>query len=608
MRKIPVFIAAATGAAMAIFLLSRQINYSIYIPSTYRVIYVPLYFWLLCAAYLFITHALFLKGVLPLVSYLKKGAIPLFALHLYILLGNLIIKLSDDRGELAGAYLLYIAAVFLISTAALTFFAVKRIAPFEKNHVFEPMAYFPFLAAVSYFFLFNMMSGRHALGAATGLFAGLGALSAFARFEGLCSFIGRAYSDDLKLVVFIFLVAFCARALFGINLVYKTTHGPQGYNGYLYASDDGDAYDGIANRILKDPSVLKRGEVEIWGNWDGFYGVLLGGFYRIFGRNFYIAVCAQAIFGALIPASIFLMGKMLFSRMAGFIAAVFLSLKGGIIIFSSYMGHEAVWLPLLYVFLSLLTYYFKEPARSGIFRDAAMGATLGLVVLFRSMYLYFLPFLIFWETVFFRNIKIVKKMAHLVVIVSLSAAVVLAAFLFLHNTFKPMNSEKAQYLWHSSRLSPPFQYLGNERFEAMGINFFGDPKGSFNAICRNPFKFAILAAKIYPLRIVAYLETFQFGYFDPIYMVNPAKTANAFASTVEFYFTLFFLIGVAMCLFKRGVLSSPIFLVLVFHVLFYGFILAHPSPRLKETSAPIVYLIGSVGACGLFRYLKGAPE
>jgi hypothetical protein len=541
---------------------------------------------------------------LPIAPYIKKGILVSFVLHVYLLLGNLVAEISSNRGELAGVYFLYIAIVFLISTAALTRVAVAQVSGGEKKNIFKPLIYFQFIVTALYFSSSYILSGRYALGAASAFFMALGALSIFIRFSDLRYLIKRTYSSDLRMIVFIFLLAFAARALFGINLVSKTTHGPNGYDGYLYASDDGDTYDATANRILKDPSILKKGEVGIWGNWDRFYGIFLAGFYKLFGRNFYLLVCAQALFGALIPSCIFLIGKTLFSRPAGLIASVFLSLKGGIILLSAYMGHEAVWLPLLYLIILALTYYFKECGRLSIWVDITTGVALGVVTIFRSMYLYFLPFTVIWEIFFFRNIKISRRLIHAGVVTLCSMALVLCAFGILHNKPSLINRQKAQYLWGVSRLTPPFQHLGNERFMAIGINFFADPKGSLDVIVHHPVKFAILTAKVCPLRVVAYFETFQFGYFDPIYMINPAKMANKFASMLEFYFTLFFLVGMIKCLCEKRILSSPIFLLLAFHIIFYAFILAQPSPRLKETSAPIIYLIGSVGACTAFKYLK----
>jgi len=59
--RILVFIASLAGGICIIFLLGREFDSSIYIPTTARVIYVPVYFWLFYMAYFLITYLLFLK-------------------------------------------------------------------------------------------------------------------------------------------------------------------------------------------------------------------------------------------------------------------------------------------------------------------------------------------------------------------------------------------------------------------------------------------------------------------------------------------------------------------------------------------------------------------
>jgi len=318
-------------------------------------------------------------------------------------------------------------------------------------------------------------------------------------------------------------------------------------------------------------------------------------------------VLIQALLGALIPVSIFLIGKELFSRTVGLIAAVLLSFKGCSIMLSAYMGHEAVWLPLLCLFFVLETIYFKRSGSTGILVDAAMGVVLGAVILLRSMYIAFLPFLWLWELAFFKGIAILRRLSHLGVITVIVASIVVGAFLIFNNELSGPPQEKLEYLG-KSLLCPPFGNIGNERFSSLGIDFIRDPKGSILAIKEHPFKFVQVMAEIYPLRIVAYFETYQFGFFDPIYMANPAEIKNRFASTLEFYFTIFFLIGLFICLSRRGILSSPVFLILTYHVILLSIILIRQAPRLKEISMPFVYLIGTYGAYMVFRFLTNRSK
>lgn len=577
--------------------------YDVSIPTTYRVIIIPLCFWAYYLAYLILTHNLFLKKATSLSSYIKKGLISGFALNLYLMHGTLIMDLFNNKGELSDIYIIYINGIFLLSTAIAVFTAARGIVFDSKKDKEFLLLYAPFPVIAFYFSIRHASSGHISFSVMTMCFMAMGIFLSHFKLGIITALFKRVFSKDRNVIAIIFVTAFIVRAAFGINLVYKTTHDAKGYNGYLYASDDGFTYDQTANLILQDPASLLRGEIELWGHWEQFYSLFLAVFYKIIGRNFYLLTCLHSFLGAFIPVFIFVIGKMLFSRIVGLIASILLSFKGGLIFLSAYMGHEAVWLPILYLFISLLTFYFKEPAKSTAFRDSAMGIILGILILFRRMYLYFLPFLCIWEISFFRKGKFIRKLFHLFIIASISLGIISSAFHIFKNEARLVNRDKAMYLWQISRLEPPFQYLGNERLEAMGINFFQDPKGSIRAIAQHPLKFAVLAAKLYPLRVVAYLEAYQFGFFDPIYMVNPAKIKNKFASTLEFYFTLFFLLGLFGPILKKEILNSPIFLILSFHILFFCFALFHPSWRLKEISSPLIYLVGSFGAHMAFKFL-----
>lgn len=268
------------------------------------------------------------------------------------------------------------------------------------------------------------------------------------------------------------------------------------------------------------------------------------------------------------------------------------------------MGHEAIWLPILCLVVFLLSEYHRNTSKLNIVRSILVGSTLGFLILFRSMYLNFLPYLCIWEAFFLRNVKAIKKLTHFFLVGFVCIAIILSVFSIFGNQIPPLNNQKAEYLWGISRLYPPLQYIGNERLVNFGINPFKDPKGSIRSIINKPFEFLILVLKIYPLRIIGYLETYQFGLFDPVYMINPARVPNKFASNLEFYFTLFFLVGLIKCFSKREILTSPVFLILTYHMIFFSLILCQFSPRLKEISSLFIYLIGSYGFVVILKYFK----
>lgn len=603
LAKIQAYFISAAFAASFIFLLGQPFNYSTFLPSSYRVVNIPIYFWVSYLTYLIVTHRIFIVKAQPLSAYIKRGVLLGIFVNLYILLGNLIISLIDNRGQLSDLYLLYIELVFLVFTSTMVFMVAKELFPMKESGPTKVLLYFPLAVYPMCLLLQNLLLRYGSFAMLIGVFMIMGLSLTSIKMEALRRTGRKLFSKDINVIAVIFLLALIVRLIFGIILVDKTTHGPNGYDGYLRASDDGLTYDATANKILKDPAILNKGGVVLWGHWDEMYSIFLSVLYKVFGRNFYVLVSIQAILGAFIPVLIFAIGSMLFSRTVGVIAATLLSLKGGLIMLSSYMGHEAVWLPILYLAMFILTRYFKTNGSISIIWDIGMGFALGALIVFRSLYFYFVPFIIMWEMLFFRKIKFIRKMAHILIVTALCACVLFGVMRVFNNKISVFNKNKAELLWYTSRPVPPFQYLGNERFDPLGINFIKDPKGAFIIAAKNPLEFITLALKLYPLRVVAYLETYQFGFFDPVYMINPANMKNEFAPTLEFYFTLFFVVGMTGCVLRRGILSSPVFLLLVFHILFFAILLFQPSPRVKEISSPMVYLIGSFGAGMIFKYL-----
>lgn len=605
MKRETDFWAPVMCALVLIYLSAQKFNYSLFLPSMYRVIYVPLYFWVFYMAYLVMSYHIFLRNSIKASEYIRHGVGVGFFLNIYILLGNLIFTLFRDRGQLGAIYFIYIQAVFLLATAGLVMAAAKNTFSRSEQVGCGRFLYIQFFAAAAYFICLGLMKGYlifavlAALSGAAGVAAhGIEAKTFHRRYK-------RIIENRKMILLAIFLLAFTIRLIFGSILVYKTTHSSYGYDGYLYASDDALTYDPVATKILNDPSVIQRGEIKLWGNWDQFYSVLLAMVYKIFGRNFYVVVLMQSALGALIPLSAFLIAELLFSRTVGLIAALATSFKGGLIMESTYMGHEAVWLPLIYLFIFMLTRYYKNPERSSFSDDFRMGIVLGFVSLIRSLHFYFVPFLCFWELAFFWHIRITRRLIHLIIVLACSAAIVIGGAHIFNNKVQILNKDKAALLWNRTlEAPPPFRNIGNERLEAEGINIFTDVGGSLKAIMKAPVKTISLAAEIYPLRIIAYLETCQFGFFDPIYMLNPAKVKNEFASTLEFYFTAFFIIGLGVCFCTKNAVRSPIFMLLTFYILFMSVLLFLTAPRLKEISSPIIYIIGSVGAVWVFRFLN----
>jgi hypothetical protein len=212
--------------------------------------------------------------------------------------------------------------------------------------------------------------------------------------------------------------------------------------------------------------------------------------------------------------------------------------------------------------------------------------------------------LLFWQ----KGITIQERMKSIAIIGITLFLIIFAVSTITGSGFSFGERGRIQTQWDVERLYEPFKGIGNERLGSIGVNFAKDLPGSIKNIFNNPFPFLKTALQIYPLRIIAYLESYQFGWFDPIYLINSANFPNYFMSNLEFYFTLFFIIGLSLCITKRKLMASPIFMILAFHVIIFALVFCNMAPRYKEASAPFIYLIGSFGFVEILKFLKILKE
>lgn len=279
------------------------------------------------------TYFLFLKDRIPLSSYLKIGIVYAFLLHLYFLHGILIIDLTKNQGALPSTYFLYIKIVFAIMSSLAAYFSFGKAKTDSFQMITKeniPLFFTPqFLVTIIFFLLCHIYLKNWFFLTLFLLAIIAGTTLNLFNFGHLLSYLKSFLAKDGNIIILIFLLAFVIRMMFSFSLVYKTTHSGLGRDGFLSASDDGLRYDATARAIIKNPSILKTGGVQIWGNWDEFYSILLAGIYKLFSRNFYLVTAFQSFLGSFIPVLIFLIGKIIFSRTIGFVAAFILCFKGG---------------------------------------------------------------------------------------------------------------------------------------------------------------------------------------------------------------------------------------------------------------------------------------
>jgi len=591
---------------IAIFLLALFSIYkadminSVFIRSVYRVIYIPLLFWAIVLLYSIAAHLTFFGAVKGIAETLKKGAALGFLANLYIALFDLVITLTRHHSFLSEYYFGYIKTILLVFTCGISFGAVFLIRRLKIMNLpeesYRVLFFYPLFILPLYFMInFAVMLPRNLFAAALPVFYLLpyvlkGRLPSVVTDKARHVF--GFMKKDVNLLIFIFILAFLLRALFAVNIINKTE--AEGAKGFVQASDDGISYDRTAVELAQDTGKGAKREIKIWGgNWDEAYAVFLAGLYRLFGRNFYVVTLIQAFFGAFIPVIVFLLGKLLFSRTEGIVAAIAMTLKSPIIFLSIVLGHEAVWFPLFMLFVLALSRYYKAKRRNYV-NEISAGVAIGLVCVFRSIFLYFLPFMFLWILFFWKDKPVSDRIKAFLAVVIPAIAIMAAVLIIFNNNFNFGAKERLASLWESDRLYGSTR-IGNSRFTDMGVHFIKDMPGSVRAIGKEPLRFFGVLLKYYPLRIAAYLQAYQFGFFDPVYLINYAKYPNGFMPTLEFYFTLFFIYGLIRCLRQDRILKSPIFMVLVFHITIFALVFFVITPRYRDICTPFIYLIGAHG-------------
>jgi 4-amino-4-deoxy-L-arabinose transferase-like glycosyltransferase len=123
--------------------------------------------------------------------------------------------------------------------------------------------------------------------------------------------------------------------------------------------------------------------------WPPGYPALLGGVYALFGSEVRAAQWAQAALGALTCLVAFGIGRHLFGRAAGLLAALFLALHPAHVMFSALLMSEVAFtLVFACACLAFCAWAFRAP-EVGWSRWAATGALLGAATLFRGTTLAF---------------------------------------------------------------------------------------------------------------------------------------------------------------------------------------------------------------------------
>lgn len=133
------------------------------------------------------------------------------------------------------------------------------------------------------------------------------------------------------------------------------------------------------------------------GMWSYFYTLYLTAIYTIFGPNPLAARIIQAVIvGVLHPTIAFLLGREVFGRRAGLLAAAFTAVYIYFVYYAATLMTEPFYitgiLAALYLFLRIAVAQPRQELRLAV----ALGVVLGATVLLRQLFLLIIPFLLLW--------------------------------------------------------------------------------------------------------------------------------------------------------------------------------------------------------------------
>jgi len=213
---------------------------------------------------------------------------------------------------------------------------------------------------------------------------------------------GSIKIPDSGFVICILVIAFALRAihLFTIN----------GSAPFTILSLDDSYYDAWALQISKG---------DILGK-EVFYGLplypyFLGFVYFIFGHSILIARLAQALFDSITCALLYTLGKNVFNRTTGVIASFILIFYSMSFYLSGFLTSSSLSTFLNLALLSILLSVYKKPS---VIKWVWVGLLAGLTSLGNASVLLFVPCIIVWAFMAFKDsarIKVALRMSAMVV-------------------------------------------------------------------------------------------------------------------------------------------------------------------------------------------------
>ena len=322
---------------------------------------------------------------------------------------------------------------------------------------------------------------------------------------------------------------------------------------------------------------------EPTAHWSFLYTLFITAVYALFGE-FPLAVrLAQSIIaGILQPLLLYKIGKELFGSTAGLVAAGLDALYFYFIYYSATLMTESFFITAI---LAVLYFAFRLTDQNRIYTGAGrwscalgLGVSMGAAVLFRQVFLLFLPFLFLWIVYARRKSDLKKCILQLVVAGSLVMAMIVPFTLYNYarfGRFVLLNTNAGYaFFWGNNPIyGTKFEAILTPQtanyLELLPIELKGLNEAELDtALLQRGFQFVLNAPVRYVLLSISRIPIyFTFWPTADSSLVSNLSRVGSFGISLPFM-----LYGAALAIFnsgkKRMRLDSPQFLLLLFGIIY----------------------------------------
>lgn len=214
---------------------------------------------------------------------------------------------------------------------------------------------------------------------------------------------------EVRLLIFVAIIAFFARLLWISRLDNTVDIWGDWWDELAWNLVSGRGYS------IVNPFVASQGYYYSWRS-PGF-PLFLAGAYYLFGHSYLAAKIFLAVIGSFSAMLGYFVGRRMFNKTTGILAALAVSLYPTFIFFTGYLSPETLTLFCILLFMFFLTRDMEKPS---LLNYVLAGAFLGYSVLCRTIMALFFIFILIWMLFNYKNkIEVIKKFILLVLFMAI---------------------------------------------------------------------------------------------------------------------------------------------------------------------------------------------